>query len=67
MTTRRFLPPWSVEEQPACFIVPHGSGQRSSGRLTENLERRSTESILVIAQRYLVSSGCVRRFGKILS
>jgi len=26
MTTRRFLPPWSVEEQPACFIVPHAPG-----------------------------------------
>jgi hypothetical protein len=25
---RRFPPPWSVEEQDACFVVNHGAGQR---------------------------------------
>jgi hypothetical protein len=27
MTVRRFPPPWSVEEQPACFVVRDQSGQ----------------------------------------
>jgi hypothetical protein len=27
MTARRFPPPWSVEEQPACFIVRDHNGQ----------------------------------------
>ncbi len=25
--TRRFPPPWSIEETPACFIVRDGTGQ----------------------------------------
>ena len=27
MPSRRFQPPWSVEEQPACFIVRDHNGQ----------------------------------------
>jgi hypothetical protein len=27
MTPRRFPPPWSVEEQPACFVVSDNNGQ----------------------------------------
>jgi len=27
MAVRRFPPPWSVEERPACFIVRDASGQ----------------------------------------
>jgi hypothetical protein len=27
MTPRRFPPPWSVEEHPACFIVSDANGQ----------------------------------------
>jgi hypothetical protein len=27
MTARRFPPPWSVEEQAACFIVRDHNGQ----------------------------------------
>ena len=27
MTTRRFPPPWTVEETDACFIVKDGAGQ----------------------------------------
>jgi hypothetical protein len=26
--TRRFPPPWSVEEQDACFVVNDGAGQK---------------------------------------
>ena len=28
MTPRRFPPPWSVEEQSACFVVRDASGQK---------------------------------------
>ena len=28
MTERRFPPPWSIEEQPACFVVRDGTGQQ---------------------------------------
>jgi hypothetical protein len=27
VTNRRFPPPWSIEEQPACFIVRDANGQ----------------------------------------
>jgi hypothetical protein len=28
MPERRFPPPWSVEEQPACFVVRDHNGQQ---------------------------------------
>jgi hypothetical protein len=28
MPARRFPPPWSVEEQPACFVVKDRAGQK---------------------------------------
>jgi hypothetical protein len=28
LTTRRFPPPWSVEEQDACFVVRDSNGQQ---------------------------------------
>jgi DNA-binding LacI/PurR family transcriptional regulator len=28
VTERRFPPPWSIEEQPACFVVRDGTGQQ---------------------------------------
>jgi hypothetical protein len=28
MPARRFPPPWSVEEQAACFVVTDGAGQK---------------------------------------
>jgi hypothetical protein len=28
MPARRFPPPWSVEEQAACFVVRHHKGQQ---------------------------------------
>jgi hypothetical protein len=30
MTSRRFPPPWSVEEQPLCFVVRDHNGQASA-------------------------------------
>jgi hypothetical protein len=53
MTARRFPPPWSVEEQPACFVVrdhngqqlayvyfEHESGRRSAAKLLARDEAR---------------------------
>jgi hypothetical protein len=53
MTNRRFPPPWSVEEQSACFVVRDRSGQalayvyfedepgrRSAAKLLERDEAR---------------------------
>ena len=28
MSARRFPPPWTVEEQPACFVVRDHNGQQ---------------------------------------
>jgi hypothetical protein len=42
MPTRRFPPPWSVEEQPACFVVRDHDGQQLAYialRLVLQLER----------------------------
>jgi hypothetical protein len=30
---RRFPPPWSVEEQSACFVVRDANGQQLAGKL----------------------------------
>ena len=53
MNSRRFPPPWSVEEQPACFVVhdhngqalayvyfENGPGRRSAAKLLERDEAR---------------------------
>jgi hypothetical protein len=44
---RRFPPPWSVEERPACFIVHDSSGQALGYFYFEDqLRRRSTAKLL---------------------
>ena len=35
MTTPRFPQPWSVEEQPACFVVTDSRGRVQDGFVTE--------------------------------
>jgi hypothetical protein len=47
MTERRFPPPWSVEEQPACFVVRDHNGQQLAYVYFENEPgRRSAAKLL---------------------
>jgi len=47
MTERRFPAPWSIEEQPACFVVrDHDEQALAYVYFKEEPERRSTEQQL---------------------
>jgi hypothetical protein len=47
MPQRRFPPPWSVEEQPACFVVRDHTGQQLAYVYFEDeLGRRSAAKLL---------------------
>ena len=47
MTTRRFPPPWSVEEQDACFVVRDANGQQLAYvYLEDEPGRRSVAKLL---------------------
>ena len=44
---RRFPPPWSVEEQPACFVVRDHNGQALAyGYFEDEAGRRSAAKLL---------------------
>jgi hypothetical protein len=64
MPVRRFPPPWSVEEQPACFIVRDDAGQklayvyfedepgrRSAAKLLSNDEARTIATNFALGGR----------------
>ena len=47
MPARRFPPPWSVEEQPACFVVRDHNGQQLAYVYFEDKSgRRSAAKLL---------------------
>jgi hypothetical protein len=47
LTPRRFPPPWSIEERPACFIVKDASGQALAYvYYEEEPGRRSTAKLM---------------------
>jgi hypothetical protein len=46
MTDRRFPPPWSVEEQDACFVVRDHNGQQLTYVYFEDEGRRSAAQLL---------------------
>ena len=43
---RRFPPPWSVEEQPACFVVRDHNGQQLAVYFEDEPGRRSAAKLL---------------------
>jgi hypothetical protein len=47
MTTRRFAPPWTVEELDACFVLrDHGGQQLAYVRFENEPGRRSAAKLL---------------------
>ena len=47
LTTRRFPPPWSIDELEACFVVKDGAGQKLAYvYFEEEPGRRSTAKLL---------------------
>jgi hypothetical protein len=47
LPARRFPPPWSVEEQPACFVVKDSGGQKLAYiYFEEEAGRRSAAKLL---------------------
>ena len=46
MTARRFPPPWSVEEQAACFVVRDHNGQQLYVYFEDEPGRRSAAKLL---------------------
>jgi len=52
MTIRRFPPPWSVEQQAACFVVRDHDGQHSPmSILRMSRGRRSAAKLLSLVTR----------------
>ena len=67
MTTRRFPPPWSVDELEACFVVKDGTEQKLAYVYFENEPgRRSAAKLLTkdearrIAVNFLVAPKSMR-------
>jgi hypothetical protein len=61
MNARRFPPPWSVEEQAACFIVRDANDQALSYVYYENEpSRRSAASEARLAVNIAESAGITR-------
>jgi len=58
MNVRRFPPPWSVEEQKACFVVGDHSGQQLAYVYFEDEPgRRSAARLLPGVMPLLLQSG----------
>ncbi|MFY9839763.1 MAG: hypothetical protein WAK55_25480 [Xanthobacteraceae bacterium] len=50
-STRRFPPPWSIEELDACFVVKDSSGQKLAAvYYEEEPGRRSATKLLIFPQ-----------------
>jgi hypothetical protein len=60
MQRRRFPPPWSVEEQPACFVVRDHGGHGPVGQL----ENAATTGPFLAIQGLRNSSGQLGDIGR---
>ena len=58
MTARRFPPPWSVDEQPACYVVRDQNGQQLAYVYFEDEPgRRSSAKMLTKDEVLLYGAG----------
>jgi hypothetical protein len=58
MTARRFPPPWTVEEQPACFVVRGHNGQQPAYIYFEDEPgRRSAAKLLTRDEAQWIAAG----------
>jgi hypothetical protein len=62
MTPRRFPPPWSVEEQPACFVVRDHNGQQFARVYFEDEPGRQAAAKLLTKDE--ARSGGLRRISR---
>jgi hypothetical protein len=61
MTTRRFPPPWTVEEQAACFCVRNHNGQQLAYvYFEEEPGRRSAAKLLSKDEARRIASNMVK-------
>jgi hypothetical protein len=59
MTTRRFPPPWSVEELDACYVVRDGNGQKLAYvYFEEEPGRRSAAKLLTRDEARSINHVC---------
>jgi hypothetical protein len=61
MNSRRFPPPWSVEEQPACFVVHDHNGQALAYVYFENGPGRRSGGKIIGAGRGETDRGKYRK------
>jgi hypothetical protein len=60
MAHRRFPPPWTVEEQDACFVVrDHKGRQLAYVYFEEEQGRRSAAKLLERDEARRIAGGCV--------
>ena len=65
MPTRRFPPPWSVEELDACFVVRDHNGQAQAYVYFENEPRRRSAAKLLTRDEARKGYGSLGRYWEV--
>ena len=52
---RRFPPPWSIEERPACYIVRDRNGQALASSILRKPGRRSAANLMSRDEAFLIA------------